>query len=133
MANYYPAFINHILPEINTILRAGEVACYLDISKSSVFRSIQNGKIPARRFGNSVWILRVDILAFENGAGIIPAITRMETNMGKKKAPDLVWVGGRRSTSRAILNIWCDLILTLPGGKARAIVQKIKRSTSTIK
>jgi hypothetical protein len=60
-------------------------------------------------------------------------MVRKSTGMNKKKAPDLVWVGGGRSTSRAILNIWCDLILTLPGGKARAIVQKIKRSTSTIK
>jgi hypothetical protein len=60
-------------------------------------------------------------------------MVRMSTSMNKKKAPDLVWVGGRRNTSRAILNIWCDPILTLPGGKARAIVQNIKRLTSTIK
>lgn len=132
MANYYPVISNHTIPENKTWLRTGEVACYLEISRSSVFRLSQKGKIPARCFGYSVRILRADILAYENGAGIKPAITRMVISMNKK-APDLVWVGGRRSTSRAILNIWCDLILTLPGGKARAIVQKIKRSTSTIK
>ena len=65
----YPALINHILPEGKTWLRAGEVAAYLDISKSSVFRLIHRGEIPAKRFGNSVRILRSDILAFENGSG----------------------------------------------------------------
>ncbi len=56
MANYYPALINHTLPEIKTILRADEVACYLDISKSSVFPLSQKDKMPARHFGYSVRI-----------------------------------------------------------------------------
>ena len=63
--------ICHTLPEHKTWLRTGEVACYLDISKSSVFRLRQKGKIPARCFGYSVRILRADILAFENGARTI--------------------------------------------------------------
>lgn len=69
MANDHLEKINHILPENKNWLRAGEVAAYLDISKSSVFRLIKTGEIPARRFGNSVRILRSDILGFENGDG----------------------------------------------------------------
>lgn len=59
----------HTLPENKTWLRAGEMAVYLDISKSSIFRLIKTGEIPARRFGNLVRILRSDILAFENNGG----------------------------------------------------------------
>ncbi len=69
MADDHRMTINHNLPAEKTWLRAGEVAVYLDISKSSVFRLIKTGEIPARRFGNSVRILRSDILAFENGDG----------------------------------------------------------------
>ena len=58
---------DHTLPENKTWLRAGEVAAYLDLSKSTVFRLIQRGEIPGRRFGNSIRILRADVLAFEIG------------------------------------------------------------------
>ena len=65
MSNDHTEQIDHTLPVNKTWLRAGEVAAYLDISKSSVFRFINRGEIPSRRFGNSVRILRSDILAFE--------------------------------------------------------------------
>ena len=68
MANNHPALINHTLPEGKTWLRASEVGDYLDLSKATVFRLVQRGIIPARRFGGSIRILRADILAFENGA-----------------------------------------------------------------
>jgi excisionase family DNA binding protein len=69
MASDHPALINHKLPENKNWLRADEVAAYLDISKSSVFRLIKTGDIPHKRFGHLVRILRSDILAFENGDG----------------------------------------------------------------
>ncbi len=96
--------ICHTLPEHKTWLRTGEVACYLDINKSSVFCLSQKGKIPARCFGYSVRILRADILAFENGAGIRPAITRMVTNKGKKKPPELVWGAGGVPAGQSLIS-----------------------------
>ena len=63
----------HTLPDNKIWLRAHEVAAYLDISKSSVFRLINKGEIPCRRFGNSVRILRSVVLAFEIGVGDQPS------------------------------------------------------------
>lgn len=66
MADDHREAIDYTLPPNKIWLRASEVAAYLDISKSSVFRLINRGEIPSRRFGNSVRILRSDILKFES-------------------------------------------------------------------
>ncbi len=55
------------LPSNKPLLRAEEVANFLDLSKTTIFRLIKQGKIPAQRFGNSIRIRRVDILKIVNG------------------------------------------------------------------
>lgn len=60
---------SHELPDNKPLLRAAEVAAYLDISKSTVFRLIKQGEIPARRFGNSIRIRREDVLNYVNNPG----------------------------------------------------------------
>ena len=59
----------HTLPEDKPLLRAQEVANYLDVSKSQVYHMIKIGQISALYFGKAVRIRRVDILNLVDGAG----------------------------------------------------------------
>jgi excisionase family DNA binding protein len=59
----------HTLPENKPLLRAQEVANYLDISKAQVYHLIKIGQIPALYFGKVVRIRRSDIINLVDGAG----------------------------------------------------------------
>ncbi len=47
--------------------------------------------------------------------------------MIKKNSPQICVVGGRRSTSRAILNIWCDFNSNTPRRKGKGDCSKHKK------
>jgi excisionase family DNA binding protein len=57
---------NHELPPNKPLLRVNEVARFLDISKSSVFRMIHSGDLPIRTFGKLIRIRRDDVLSLVN-------------------------------------------------------------------
>jgi excisionase family DNA binding protein len=64
-----PRFKQYTLPENKPLLRAQEVANFLDVSKAQIYHMIKIGQIPALYFGKAVRIRRVDIENLVDGAG----------------------------------------------------------------
>ena len=59
----------HTLPEDKPLLRAQEVANFLDVSKAQIYHMIKIGQIPALHFGSVVRIRRSDIIDLVSGSG----------------------------------------------------------------
>jgi excisionase family DNA binding protein len=57
------------LPENKPLLRAQEVADYLDISKAQVYHLTKIGQIPALHFGSVIRFRRVDVIDLVDGSG----------------------------------------------------------------
>jgi excisionase family DNA binding protein len=59
-------------PEGHGFLKVAEVAVRLRVSKQGVYRMIESGELPAKRFGGSYRVSEAGLRAYVDGADAVP-------------------------------------------------------------